>query len=274
MAMLDLHPRVRVATIVERRDPAPGVVALTLEAVGIGDGVVPGQYLMAIPPGMQAASTALAIYEAQSKRASILFFVTGRRTQELARLQIGDALSVTGPLGNGFDCAVPAHDATIVAGGVGIASVWLCAQTLLQRGIPVRLFYGARTASMLVDARRFEDLGCQVVVATDDGSAGRHGFITEALARSNVPETIFACGPSPMLRAVGDVASRWGVRAQLSLEETFGCGVGGCWGCVVPLDGRSAQAPSFPPADRGGSDVVFARVCKEGPVFWSDELRW
>ena len=69
-------------------------------------------------------------------------------------------------------------------------------------------------------------------------------------------------------------SSQFGVRAQLALEETFGCGVGGCWGCVVPLISSSAQAPSFPPAERGGSDVVYARVCKEGPVFWSDELRW
>jgi dihydroorotate dehydrogenase electron transfer subunit len=274
MAMLDLHPRVRAATIVDRRDPAPGVVALTLEAVGIADGVIPGQYFMAIPPSMQAAATALAIYEAEGKRASILFFVIGDRTRELAQLRIGDALCVTGPLGNGFDCSAPVRDATIVAGGVGISSVWLCAQKLLERRIRVRLLYGARTAALLVDAGRFEQAGCEVTVATDDGSAGTHGFITEVLARDNPPETIYACGPSAMLRAVGTIAAHWSVRAQLSLEETFGCGVGGCWGCVVPIDARSAQAPSFPPAASGGSDVVNTRVCKEGPVFWSDELRW
>ena len=64
------------------------------------------------------------------------------------------------------------------------------------------------------------------------------------------------------------------MRAQLSLEETFACGVGGCWGCVVPLDRASAQAPGFPGSDAGGSDVVHARICKEGPVFWAHELRW
>jgi dihydroorotate dehydrogenase electron transfer subunit len=77
-----------------------------------------------------------------------------------------------------------------------------------------------------------------------------------------------------MLRAVGRIAGDRGVRAQLSLEETFACGVGGCWGCVVPLARTSAQAPSFPPASQGGSDVVYARICKEGPVFFNDELRW
>ncbi len=272
--MLDLHPGVRVATIVERRKPAPGVVVLTLEAAALANGVRPGQYFMVIPPSMQAAATALAIYEAEGNRASILFFVMGKRTRELSGLQIGDTLSVTGPLGNGFDSSASIRDAAIVAGGVGIASVWLCAQTLVRRGVRVRLFYGARTASMLVDAERFRRLGCDVIVSTDDGTAGAHGFITDALLRADPPEAIFACGPSPMLRAVDTIASRLGVRAQLSLEETFGCGVGGCWGCVVPLDARSAQAPSFPPAARGGSDVVYARICKEGPVFWNDELRW
>src|ERR1700690_3941513 len=120
MAMLDLHPRVRCGTIGERRDPAPGVVSLTLVADGIGNGVIPGQYFMAIPPSMQAAATALAAYEAEGNRPSILFFVTGQRTRRLARLHAGDSLSVTGPLGNGFDCGAPVRDATIVAGGVGI----------------------------------------------------------------------------------------------------------------------------------------------------------
>jgi dihydroorotate dehydrogenase electron transfer subunit len=78
-----------------------------------------------------------------------------------------------------------------------------------------------------------------------------------------------------MLRAVAAIAQTMGVRAQLSLEETFACGVGACWGCVVPLARTSAQAPSFPaPAPGETRDYVHARICREGPVFWSDELRW
>jgi dihydroorotate dehydrogenase electron transfer subunit len=150
----------------------------------------------------------------------------------------------------------------------------LCALALLERGARVRLFYGARTGELLVDAQRFADAGCELVLTTDDGTRGQKGFCTEALARSRKPEAIYACGPSPMLRGVAHIAGEFGVRAQLALEETFGCGVGGCWGCVVPLAASSPQAPSFPPAEAGGSDVVYARVCKEGPVFWADELRW
>jgi dihydroorotate dehydrogenase electron transfer subunit len=77
-----------------------------------------------------------------------------------------------------------------------------------------------------------------------------------------------------MLRTVARIAADLDVPAQLALEETFGCGIGGCWGCVVPVAARSAQAPSFPPASRGGSDVVYARICREGPVFLAEELRW
>lgn len=274
MATLDLHPRVHATTVLDRRELAPDVVMLTLDAPQLAQATRAGQYIMAIPPSGEAAATALAVYDKSGKHASILFFLTGKRTRELATLSRGDSLGVLGPLGNGFDCSGDVRDVAIVAGGVGIASVWLCARELLERGARVRLFYGARSAELLVDAERFEGGGCELVVTTDDGTRGERGFITEALARAQVPDAIYACGPSPMLRRVGQIANELGVPAQLSLEETFGCGVGGCWGCVVPLTNASVQAPSFPPAQRGGSDIVYARVCKEGPVFWAHELRW
>jgi dihydroorotate dehydrogenase electron transfer subunit len=274
MATLNQHARVHATTVVERREPATGVVLLALDAPELADAARPGQYVMAIPPSAQSAATALAIYEAEGNLASLLFFLTGRRTHELAELRPGDRLDVVGPLGNGFDCTRSERDVAIVAGGVGIASVLLCANELLARGARVRLFYGARSAELLVEAKRFADAGCELILTTDDGSLGRRGFVTEALAESTKPDAIFACGPTPMLRAVARVAAAFDVPAQLALEETFGCGVGGCWGCVVPLDASSAQAPGFPPADRGGSDVVYARVCREGPVFWAGELRW
>lgn len=274
MATVNRHAAVHTTTVIERREPAYNVVLVALDAPHLASEVRPGQYVMAIPPGAQSAATALAIYEAEGKRASLLFFVTGKRTQELAELRPGDRLDVVGPLGNGFDCSGNYDDVALVAGGVGIASVFLCARTLRRQGARVRLFYGARTAELVVETQRFIDAGCELIVTTDDGTRGRRGFVTDALHEASQPQMIYACGPSPMLRAVARVAASCGVPAQLALEETFGCGVGGCWGCVVPIAADSAQAPSFPPADRGGSDVVYARVCREGPVFWAHELRW
>jgi dihydroorotate dehydrogenase electron transfer subunit len=274
MPMLDRTAGVHATTVIERRVLAPGVVLLSLDAPKLANVTRPGQYVMAIPPNAQTAATALAVYEAEGKHASLLFFVMGRRTRELSDLRAGDRLDVVGPLGNGFDCATQARDVAIVAGGVGIASVLLCAQALARAGRRLRLFYGARTAELLVEAQRFADLGCELVLTTDDGTHGERGYVTDALARSALPEIIYACGPTEMLRGVARIAEERGVRAQLSLEETFGCGIGGCWGCVVPVLRTSAQAPSFPPPQAGGSDVVYARICREGPVFWAHELRW
>jgi|SRR5579862_809000 len=274
MTTVDAASRVHATLIIDRRELAPGVFVLGFDAPELAASTRPGQYVMAIPPSGEAAATALGVYEAEGKRASILFFVSGRRTRELAELRPGDGLDLFGPLGNGFDLSGRAERVAIVAGGVGIASVLLPAQALIRAGARVKLLYGARTADLLVDAERFSDAGCELALATDDGTSGHHGYVTDLLERSHKPDLILACGPSPMLRAVARVAADLGVPAQLSLEETFACGVGGCWGCVVPLSSASAQAPRFPGPDAGGSDVVYARICKEGPVFWSHELRW
>jgi len=274
MPTTDSFAAVRATTVLDRTEISPGVFLLGFYAPQLVRVTRPGQFVMAVPPAGERCATALGIYEAQDERASVLFFVCGPRTRELAEVGVGERLVLTGPLGNGFNLS-GARNVAIVAGGVGIASVLLLAKAAVADGARVRLYYGARTEAMLVGREKFAAAGCEVLCTTDDGSFGQRGYVTALLAQTrDLPDLIVACGPSPMLRAVSAVAERIGVRAQLSLEETFACGVGGCWGCVVPLDRSSAQAPAFPGSDAGGSDVVFARVCKEGPVFWSDELRW
>ena len=272
-ASLAASARVHQTRVLDRTPLADGVVLLGLLAPEIAKASVPGQFAMAIPPRGESAAVALGIYEAAGDRLSLLFFVIGNRTAQLSNLRPGDELAVTGPLGNGFFLDDAPGDVAIVAGGVGIASVLLPAQRLIRDGKRVRLYYGARSRDLLVEAQRFADEGCEVELATDDGSAGRRGDVTQLLAESkHKPGLILACGPSPMLRATAAVARELGVRAQLSLEETFACGLGGCWGCTVPLSRESAQAPGFPAIS--GTDAVNARVCKEGPVFWAHELRW
>jgi dihydroorotate dehydrogenase electron transfer subunit len=230
---------------------------------------------MAIPPSGVAAATALGIYESSGARISVMLVIVGPRTAELASLAPGERLDVLAPLGNGFFLDAPPQSVAIVAGGVGLASVLLAAQTCVARGTRTELLYGAKTKAALVDADLFEAAGATVCCATDDGSYGHHGFVTALLRERPRPEMILACGPSPMLRAVAHVAAALGIPAQLSLEETFGCGVGACWGCVVPLDRASKQAPPFPPPSaHEPRTFVQARVCKEGPVFWAHELQW
>ena len=229
---------------------------------------------MAIPPRGALPATALGIYEAHDQRTSVMIVAAGPRTEELASLSVGDQLDLLGPLGNGFFLDRVPRSVGIVAGGVGLASVLLAAERCVAQAAKTTLYYGARTAQALVDVDLFERAGCEVVVATDDGSRGHHGFVTD-LVRNATPDLLLACGPAPMLRAVAALAVERNIPAQLSLEETFGCGVGACWGCVVPLDRKSAQAPHFPAASADEPrSYVNARVCKEGPVFWASELRW
>ena len=285
MPALEPSPTVHATVVCDRREPAPGVVILGVRAPVLARNAQPGQFVMVLPPSGERVATALGVYEAEGDRISLMLVIVGPRTREIATLGVGDALDLAGPLGNGFDLDALGADVALVAGGVGVAPLLLPAQRLLARGARVRLYYGARNAAALVDAELFEALGVSLSLATDDGSRGHHGFVTEPLAREGAPHTgIAACGPSPMLRAVGRVAQTLGVRAQLSLEETFACGVGACWGCVVAHnagdDGRASgliatKAPSSAvEKSADGRDFAYVRICKEGPVFWAHELRW
>lgn len=276
MPALEMSPAVHTTVVCDRREPVPGIVIIGCHAPELARSVRPGQFVMVVPPGGERVSTALGIYEARGDRVSLMFVVVGPRTRELALLGTGDRLDMLGPLGNGFDLATLGSDIALVAGGVGVAPLLLPAERLVARDARVTLYYGARTANALVDAELFAALGVDVVLATDDGSRGERGYVTDVLAREGARhDSIAACGPSPMLRTVGRVAASLGIRAQLSLEETFACGVGACWGCVVPLDRASAQAPYFPAAAATEERAyVHARICKEGPIFWAHELRW
>ncbi len=274
MPVAETSATLHTATVIDRRTPAQDIVVSGLFAPSLAAHARPGQFVMVVPPAGSAVSTALGIYEAAGDRVSLMIVVVGPRTAELAALQPGSEVSLLGPLGNGFDLAGLGNDVAIVAGGVGLASLLLVAERIAAAGGRGHLYYGARTREALVDVDLFERLGIEATLATDDGSCGHRGYVTELLgARSH--SGIAACGPSPMLRAVAGVAARTGIPTQLSLEEAFACGVGACWGCVVPLDRQSAQAPAFPPAGAGERrDYVHARICAEGPVFWAHELRW
>ncbi len=276
MPALLTSPAVHATVVSDRREPASGIAILGLHAPELAAAVRPGQFVMVVPPGGERCATALALYECDSERVSLMIVVVGPRTRELAAVDVGSRLTLMGPLGNGFDTAALGDDVGLVAGGVGIASLLLLARALRRRGARVCLYYGARTAAALDGADAFDALGCAVMLATDDGSCGHHGFVTDLVARNRDEHAaLAACGPSLMLRAVGRIAASGGVPAQLSLEEAFACGVGACWGCAVPLARESAQAPAFPlPGFGERRDYVHARICTEGPVFWAHQLRW
>lgn len=197
----------------------------------------------------------------------VLYRVYGRATGLLASLAPGAPLSVLGPLGNGFTPPErPDALPVFVAGGIGAAPFPALASVLASRGLRARMIYGARGAGELPLLDWFREHCAEVVVTTDDGSAGARGVVTAPLARILAgPDAarvhLYVCGPSPMLRAVGRLAVERGVRCDLSLEAPMACGFGVCLGCVVPV-----HAPD--------GAVRYERVCVEGPVMAAERLAW
>jgi len=195
----------------------------------------------------------------------MLYRVVGKGTAMLSALHETDLLDILGPLGKGFDLGDADEEKLIVGGGVGLAPLYLLAKELVKRS-PVRLFAGGRTRDDILCITEFERLGVECYTATEDGSLGECGLVTEALTRRLDTQkgraSIYACGPHGMLKAVANIAAERHIPCQVSLEGYMACGVGACLGCVAPGHRHSPETPDF------------RCVCTEGPVFESGELKW
>ncbi len=195
----------------------------------------------------------------------ILYRVVGKGTSMLAGLHETDQLDVLGPLGKGFDLGTAAERKIIVGGGVGLAPLYMLARELVKQS-SVSLYAGGRTRDDILCITEFERLGVECYVATEDGSLGKCGLVTEALVSSlsngNGETSIYACGPHGMLKAVAGIAAEHDIYCQVSLEGYMACGVGACLGCVTPGRNHTVDTPDF------------RCVCAEGPVFDGKELGW
>jgi dihydroorotate dehydrogenase electron transfer subunit len=241
-----------------------------VDAPEVAGRVAPGQFVMVRVPGVSdpllgrpfSVFAVTRTADGEAHGVVLLYNIVGRGTALLAGRRPGDDLLLLGPLGTGFRLSPAPRRALLVAGGVGIAAFYLLAEELLAAGTAVRLLYGARSAADLVTADRFERLGVEVARATDDGSAGHHGFVTALLERELAAgagdgRAVFACGPSPMLRRVRALALERSVSCQLALESRMACGFGVCLGCAVP----SAREPG-----------TYRLVCKDGPCLEASEV--
>ncbi len=201
----------------------------------------------------------------------MMYLVVGKLTGLLARVRAGDQVEVWGPLGNGFADLTGSKHVALVAGGIGQTPFLAHLRDLLgQRGYggrPARrqvqrvsLYYGVRNADLLAGLDDFQTTGANVHLATDDGSLGFHGLVTQLLEQHGPPDHLVGCGPEPMLKALAKLAGRWQVPCHLSLETPMACGLGICFSCVTPV--RTAD----------GWD--YRRVCVDGPVFDAACLAW
>ena len=283
------------AELVEGREILPGQWLQTFHAPALTVGSRAGQFVH-IRPGdfsglILRRPFSLNTVDRASGTITIHYRAVGRGTDWFTRLRIGDRVDMLGPLGQPFEVDPHSRHLLLIAGGLGIAGVRMLADDALRAGREVTLLFGAAKATEVYPSNLLPD-EVEYIVATDDGSLGHAGFVTELVpAYEGWADQAFACGPAPMLAALARLAAGRGARLgvaslgrkpgggsakaaartatpgspaarrkaflQVSMEQNMGCAVGACLGCVV-MDARGAPQ----------------RVCREGPVFASDELDW
>jgi len=257
-----------ICKVLAHEDWGSGYRYLRLAAPQIVAKAQPGQFVHVKVPGLEisALRRPFSIFNAEDGVLELLYKTVGRGTAAMNAIAVGSGVEVMGPLGHGFPakCAgVP----LLVGGGFGVAPLYFLARRLLERSslqmpLPApTLFVGGRTKNDLLCLDRFEKLGVKVLAATNDGSAGVKGLVTDPLddelikyREADTDFELFACGPDPMLKAVALRATGTGSKGWISMDRHMVCGVGACYACIQKTV-------------RGNS-----RCCIEGPVFEAKDL--
>jgi dihydroorotate dehydrogenase electron transfer subunit len=255
---------------------------IRLHCPELAQAIRPGQFIMIRQAGTTdpLLGRPFALYDTvvelpppgQATALDVVYLVVGKLTGLLANLKSGDRLEVWGPLGNGFPELSGLEHVGLVAGGIGQTPFLAYIRELLgRRGYAgrsprqaaqrVSLYYGVRTADLVAGVEDFRAAGAEVHLATDDGSRGFKGFVTQLLQQHEPPQHLIGCGPEAMMKTLAGLAQRWGVPCHLSLETPMACGLGICFSCVTKV-----KIPDSPT----GWD--YRRVCVDGPVFDAETL--
>ncbi len=253
-----------------------GYYVIGLKAPWLAKKSQPGQFVMCrIPNADLLWGRAFSIYDVRGDEVLLLYKVMGKGTRILVEKKAGEKVEVIGPLGNQFSPPKPDQFVLLVGGGVGLPPLYFYAKTYSQFASQMRVMIGARNQANVILEKEFKQLGCQVEVATEDGSLGLKGFVTELLKnslRNNMKIknrlAIAACGPNPMLKAVGDVGIANQIPTEISMEEAMACGLGVCLGCVVKTRCTPEQKKELK------RDQTYTRLCCEGPVLNAERVIW
>lgn len=245
---------------------APDHFYMELHAPELANKALPGQFLhVKVSDGLYPLlrrPISLHVIDREQGILGLLYQVRGKGTQILSKRLAGENIDVLGPLGKEFNLNFSGNNALIVGGGIGIAPLFPLAKSLVEAGKNVTVILGARTAHMVLSQEKFSSLGCNVKIATDDGTAGIKGFVTELLQQEILAQKVdyvYACGPEMMLAKVEEICLSNNISGQVSLEAYMGCGVGACLSCACE---RNHDA-----------EKKYAKVCTEGPVFSMGEVK-
>lgn len=255
------------ATILRNQVMGGAYYRMDLRAPQIATGVQPGQFVHLRVPGFAhrvlRRPFSVCDVDLEAGVLTLVYKLVGEGTTHMSGLDPGVLASLMGPLGVGYTLPERGRTPVIVAGGYGCAATYL----LVKRSpVPCICLLGGRTRDDLLLLSEFSELGADVRLATDDGSAGHCGFVTELLEEAlgvlGPDAAVYACGPNAMLRRTSEIVSERGLDAEISLDHAMCCGVGACFACVVKIKGDAV----------GAWDYV--RTCTEGPVFKASRTVW
>ncbi len=222
----------------------------------------PGQFVHILPAG-KTLRRPISICDIDKVKGTlrIVFAVKGDGTEIIAQLNRGELIDMLAPLGRGFKTPEDVKNVVLIGGGIGTPPMLPLAKLYGSKAVAIS---GFRSTDMVILQSDFEAAGAETILCTDDGSAGIKGFVTDVLknimAERGNPDMICACGPTPMLKAVSEIANSNNIFCQVSLEERMGCGIGACLVCACKINRNDQEH--------------FAHVCQDGPVFNSKEVIW
>lgn len=247
------------AVIIRQEEISNGIFSMWLKTEQIAEKAKPGQFIsLYCHDGSRMLPRPISICEIDKKDKAlrIVYRVAGKGTEEFSGMSTGDSIDIVGPLGNGFP--LKEKKAFLIGGGIGIPPMVELAK---QLNCEKQMVLGYRDTMFLQE--EFKGLG-SMYVATEDGSYGTEGNVLDAIRENGMDaEIIYACGPTPMLKAIKEYAMANGIECWLSLEEKMACGIGACLACVC----KSKEKDSH-------THVNNKRVCKEGPVFRAEEVEF
>lgn len=250
-------PKVLVdAEVILNRELVPGVYYLEVEAPAIAREAEPGQFVqLQIPSGAFTLRrpVGIAACNLQTGTVAFIYRMVGKGTAALAEVEAGAVINVLGPLGHGFD--LKAKRPLLVGGGMGLSPLLYYASFMKGKA---DILMGGRCQQELFWEELYAPVAENVFCTTDDGSYGTKGFTTTALPdilAGHDYDLIVACGPEIMMKGIAKIAQEYNIPCQVSLEKRMGCGLGACLSCSIDTTGGERK-----------------KVCKDGPVFWAEEV--
>lgn len=251
-----------VITGVERA--TENIYRMTVASEYIAANAAPGQFVsIKCCDGTQALlrrPISICSVDREKGEFDLYFQVKGAGTEILACRKKGDTLDILGPLGRGFDLDIGYRRIAVVGGGIGIFPLLFLLDE--SKAVVKRSYLGFRSSGQILLLEEFGERSSSLETATEDGSFGSKGFVTDLLERNILSQEfdmIYACGPYPMLRKVSEIADKHGARCQISMEQRMGCGFGACLTCACMTYGD-------------GGTRHYVRVCSDGPVFNSKDV--